>query len=79
MLARTLFYCTLVHMSKPNTEWPVVVRLSSEDQRARLARLETAMSAKLGANVPRTTILEAVLARGLDALEPEYGIKVAKR
>jgi hypothetical protein len=62
------------------SEWPYVVRLSNEDQRQRLWRLEAAMSAKLGASVPRTTILEAVLARGLDALEPEYGIKVpAKR
>ncbi len=59
------------------SEWPYVVRLSNEDQRQRLARLEQAMCTKLGASVPRTTVLEAVLARGLDALEPEYGIKVS--
>lgn len=55
--------------------WPDVARLSSEEQKQRLARLEQAMTAKLGANVPRTTVLEAVITRGLDGLEPEYGIK----
>ncbi|MGD0679742.1 MAG: hypothetical protein ABSC94_30525 [Polyangiaceae bacterium] len=67
-------------MATKTAEWPYVVRLSNEEQRLRLARLEQAMCAKLGAAVPRTTVLEAVLARGLDALEPEYGIKAgAKR
>jgi hypothetical protein len=33
------------------------------------------MCGKLGAAVPRTTVLEAVLARGLDVVEQEYGIK----
>jgi hypothetical protein len=65
--------------SKQTSEWPYVVRLSNEEQRARLARLEAAMCAKLGAAVPRTTVLEAVLSRGLDAVEPEYGIKPVKR
>jgi hypothetical protein len=37
------------------------------------------MCARLGAAVPRTTVLESVLARGLDAVEPEYGIKPVKR
>jgi hypothetical protein len=59
--------------------WPDVVRLSSDEQKQRLARLEQAMSAKLGANVPRTTVLEAVITHGLDALEPEYGITRPKR
>ena len=44
-----------------------------------MAMLVQAMSAKLGAKVPRTTILEAVLTRGLDGLEPEYGIGKGKR
>jgi len=56
------------------TEWPYVVRLSNEEQRARLARLEQAMSAKVGAAVPRTTVLEAVLSRGLAATELEFGV-----
>jgi|HubBroStandDraft_4_1064222.scaffolds.fasta_scaffold1329780_1 hypothetical protein len=64
---------------KETTGWPDVVRLSSDEQKTRLARLEEAMSAKLGANVPRTTVLEAVLTRGLDGLEPEYGIGKGKR
>lgn len=64
---------------KDTSAWPDVVRLSSDEQRGRLARLEQAMSAKLGASVPRTTVLEAVLTRGLDGLEPEYGITKAKR
>ena len=64
---------------KKETSWPDVVRLSNADQKARLARLEEAMSAKLGANVPRTTVLEAVITRGLDGLEPEYGVTKAKR
>ncbi|HEY1954373.1 MAG TPA: hypothetical protein VGH28_02150 [Polyangiaceae bacterium] len=55
--------------------WPDVVRLSNGEQKARLARLEAGMSAALGANVPRTTVLEAVISHGLDALEPKYGIK----
>ncbi len=59
---------------KEASGWPDVVRLSREEQKHRLARLEEAMSAKLGANVPRTTVLEAVITRGLDGLEPEYGI-----
>lgn len=58
--------------------WPDVVRLSSPDQKARLARLEEAMSAKMGANVPRATVLESVITHGLDALEPTYGIKRSK-
>ena len=65
--------------TKKEASWPDVVRLSSDEQKARLARLEEAMSAKLGANVPRTTVLEAVLTRGLDGLEPEYGIAKGKR
>jgi len=65
--------------TKKETSWPDVVRLSNADQKARLARLEEAMSAKLGANVPRTTVLEAVITRGLDGLEPEYGVTKAKR
>jgi len=64
---------------KEETTWPDVVRLSSDDQKARLARLEEAMSAKLGAKLPRTTVLEMVLNRGLDGLEPEYGVTKGKR
>jgi len=65
--------------SKQTSEWPYVVRLSNEEQRARLAKLEAAMCGKLGAAVPRTTVLEAVLSRGLDAVEPEYGIKTGTK
>jgi hypothetical protein len=65
--------------AKREASWPDVVRLSSDEQKARLARLEEAMSAKLGANVPRTTVLEAVITRGLDGLEPEYGVVKGKR
>ena len=64
---------------KETAGWPDVVRLSNDEQKLRLARLEEAMNAKLGANVPRTTVLEAVLTRGLDGLEPEYGIGKGKR
>lgn len=64
---------------KETSGWPDVVRLSSDEQKERLARLERAMTAKLGANVPRTTVLEAVITRGLDGLEPEYGITKGKR
>jgi len=65
--------------TKKEASWPDVVRLSSDDQKARLARLEAAMNAKLGASLPRTTVLEMVLNRGLDALEPEYGVSKGKR
>ena len=34
---------------KETKAWPDVVRLSSDEQKARLARLEEAMCAKLGA------------------------------
>jgi hypothetical protein len=61
--------------AKKEAGWPDVVRLSSDEQKQRLARLEQAMGAKLGATMPRTTVLEAVINRGLDALEPEYGVK----
>ncbi|HEY1954278.1 MAG TPA: hypothetical protein VGH28_01665 [Polyangiaceae bacterium] len=55
--------------------WPDVVRLSNVEQKARLAKLEAAMSEALGANVPRTTVLEAVITAGLEQLEPKYGVK----
>jgi len=58
--------------------WPDVVRLSSDEHKVRLARLEEAMNAKLGANLPRTTVLEMVVNRGLEALEPEYGVGATK-
>ena len=64
---------------KETSGWPDVVRLSNDEQKVRLARLEEAMNAKLGADVPRTTVLQAVLNRGLDGLEPEYGIGKGKR
>ena len=63
----------LEDMGKKETkDWPNVLRLSSEEHRARLARLEEAMCAKIGASIPRTAVLEAVISRGLEALEPEY-------
>jgi hypothetical protein len=65
--------------TKKDATWPDVVRLSSDEQKARLARLEDAMNAKLGATLPRTTVLEMVLNRGLDGLEPEYGVSKGKR
>ena len=65
--------------TKKESTWPDVVRLSSDEQKTRLARLEEAMSAKLGAGIPRTTVLEAVINRGLDGLEPDYGISKGKR
>jgi hypothetical protein len=58
--------------------WPDVVRLASAEQKQRLGRLEVAMCSKLGAAVPRSTVLEMVVTRGLEALEPEYGIKRGK-
>jgi hypothetical protein len=64
---------------KETSGWPDVVRLSNDEQKSRLARLEEAMSAKIGANIARTSILEAVITRGLDGLEPEYGISKGKR
>jgi hypothetical protein len=64
---------------KETSGWPDVVRLASNEQKQRLARLEEAMSAKLGASVPRTTVLEAVITRGLEGLEPEYGVAKGKR
>jgi hypothetical protein len=59
-------------------KWPDVVRLASSEQKARLGKLEVAMCSKLGATVPRSTVLEMVINRGLEALEPEYGVKRGK-
>ena len=60
--------------------WPGVVRLSSAEHKARLATLEKAMCAKLGASIPRTTVLEAGdLARKLVYLvgvDPAVGDRV---
>ena len=59
--------------------WPDVVRLSSDEQKVRLARLEEAVNAKMGANLPRTTVLEMVINKGLDEVEPAYGVTKAKK
>jgi hypothetical protein len=66
----------MLDMSPKTTEpdWPPVVRLS-EPLRGRMARLREAMAKRLGvATLPPRVALQAVLERGLEALEPDYGL-----
>ena len=60
--------------------WASVMRLSNPEHRARLARVEQAMSVRLaGARLPRSTVLAAVIERGLEVVEREVGITKGKR
>ena len=65
---------TLRAMAKAkDAAWADVMRLSNPEHRERLARLEGAMSAKLGgARVPRAQVLAAVVEAGLEVLERDF-------
>jgi hypothetical protein len=67
----------MLGMAKAKEEgWASVMRLSNPEHRERLARLEAAMSVKLGgARVPRAQVLAAVIEAGLAVVERDFGIK----
>jgi hypothetical protein len=62
--------------AKKEEPWSDVVRLNNPEHRERLARVEEAMSDRLaGARLPRSSVLAAVIERGLEVVEKELGIK----